>query len=233
MKTIDRMYWMASCIEGFNLFTHHKIGIFLLNALLLLVSANSASVRLFRWAVYLCSYNYICAHINGEEKVRADLLFRWSPSPIVRCVTKIPPLPSADALDFKWRSRESITDEQRRGNRPSNLKMRNGLYKTPNGHIWVQNDADLLQLRLFIIAHTSSAGHQGREATEAASQESFYWSTIAKDVELLTHACIHCLSTIGEERVSRLFWAAAHRTKPNHLLQFDYHELVESNTGEN
>lgn len=45
------------------------------------------------------------------------------------------------------------------------------------------------------------------------------------DVRFFVHACIHCLSTIGGEKVPRPFDLAVHGTKAKHLLQFDYIEL--------
>lgn len=74
--------------------------------------SKSSLCKVVRWMVRLCAYNYICVHCNGQENVWADLLSQWCPSPIVRCLIKIPPLLSANAPDFKWPSRESIEDEQ-------------------------------------------------------------------------------------------------------------------------
>lgn len=49
---------------------------------------------------------------------------------------------------------------------------------------------------------------------------------------MFKRACIHCLSTIGGERIPRQFRAAVYGTKPNDLLQFDYIEFSESNSGD-
>lgn len=50
-------------------------------------------------------------------------------------------------------------------------------------------------------------------------------------MELLTRASIHCLLIIGEELIPCAFGFSIHETTPNDLLQLDYLELTEYNTG--
>lgn len=100
-----------------------------------------------------------------------------------------------------------------------------------DNRIWIISEDDKLQLRLFIIAHTTIGCHRGRKATETVLGSRFYWATLSDDVELFVQACIHCLSTTERECIPRPFGPSVHGTKPNELLQFDYIELGKATTG--
>lgn len=111
---------------------------------------------------------------------------------------------------------------------PSDAKHADGLWKTSNGAIWIPDCAENIQLRLCIIGHTGAAGHRGREATAKTLSTFYSWSTLHEDVSMFVKACIHCISTVGVEKVPRPFGPALYGTKPNDLLQFDYIEIVKS-----
>lgn len=85
---------------------------------------------------------------------------------------------------------------------------------------------------MCIIAHTGPSGHRGAASTESTLRQSFFWSTLTSDVRTFVRSCIHCLSTIGGERVPRPFGSSVHGTSPNELLQFDYIEIAPSGTGD-
>eukprot|EP00171_Calliarthron_tuberculosum_P003723 IDg3723t1 len=65
-------------------------------------------------------------------------------------------------------------------NRPSAAKKTDNLWRIGT-RIWVPTEAEELQLRLCIIAHTGPAGHRGRDVTEKALSERFYWPTVKTD----------------------------------------------------
>ena len=236
MNTIDRMHWLAATPDGFDLYTNHNNLIFLFDPLAVVDDMSQSSLRkVLRWAVNLSVYNYTCYHIKGEDNVWADLLTRWSTVPsTVRRLVRIPELPSSCSDDCEWPSRSVIAtiQEDNASARPDDLVLTDGLWTFWDGKIWVPEDASDLQLHLCIIAHTGPAGHRGRDATESALRSKFNWPTLTDDVRAFGRACIHCLSTLGGERVPRPFGPAMHGTKPSDLVQLDYIDLGTSNSGD-
>ncbi len=87
------------------------------------------------------------------------------------------------------------------------------------------------RLQICRIAHTSSGGHRGAEATEIAIKRSYIWKTLSQYIRTFVKACIHCLSTTGGKRVPRPFGPAVHGTEPNDCLQFDFLEMAPSKAG--
>ena len=236
MNTLDRMHWVVATPEGFDLYTDHNNLIFLFDPLAVVHDMSQTTLRkVLRWAVKLSVYNYTCFHIKGEDNVWADLMTRWSqPSMTVRRLVHIPELPSSCNTEFEWPVPCEIAkvQEEHKSVRPDYLTLQDDLWIDSQSRIWVPDDASDLQLRLCIIAHTGLAGHRGRDATERALMSKFIWSTLSDDVRLFVRSCIHCLSTLGGEKIPRPFGPAVHGTKPNDLLQFDYIELGPSNNGD-
>lgn len=112
--------------------------------------------------------------------------------------------------------------ENHSSQRPTGLVEKNGMLCYLNSSIWVPDDADNMQLRLCIIAHTGLSGHHGRHYTETVLTKFFFWFALFADVRSFVSACIHCLSTVEEERVPCPFGPAVYKAKPNGLLQFHY-----------
>jgi len=168
-------------------------------------------------------YNYTCFHISGTDNVWADLLGRWNTSPTIQRLINIPVLTSATADKFEWPSEDEIYKLQTKyeADRPPSLFRSNNLYRTKENAIWIPDEAADMQLRLCIIGHTSAAGHRGINATESDIRKSFFWSTLREDVRDFVRACIHCVSTVGGDKVPRPFGPAFHGTSANDLLQFE------------
>lgn len=233
MATIERVHWLASCPKGFDLFTDHNNLIFISDPLSLVPDLSQASMRkVIRWAVRRSIYYYECTHLSGVDSVWADLLSRWTKTPIIRRLIRIPPLVSASADDFEWPSPTSIAEEQSKHTKPPNVQDNDGLLVTPSNKIWIPQEATDLQIRLFVIAHTSASGHRGQAALITAITSRFHWDTVEKDTKLFVSSCIHCLSTTGGAKVPRPFGPAVFGTKPDDLLQFDYLKLGESTSGD-
>lgn len=233
MASIDRMHWLASGSEGFDLFTDHNNLIFIFDPTSLVPDLTVAAIRkVIRWAVRLSMYAFECIHISGVDNTWADMMTRWSPPPTIRRVITIPPLPSANDDEFVWPTANSIAETQQHHNPPPSAIRKDGLYRTTDHKIWIPEQADDLQLRLCVIAHTSAGGHRGKLATKTAISEKFSWSTLSEDVDLFVASCIHCLSTTGGEKIPRPFGPAVFGTSPNELLQFDFLELGKSTTGD-
>lgn len=149
MATIERMHWIASCPEGFDLFTDHNNLIFIFNPLTLVSDLSQSSIKkLIRWAVLLSYYNYICIHISGNENVWADLLSRWISTPTISRLIHIPPLPSTNASEFEWPNIISIRQSQDANDKANNLILKNELWHTSTNHIWIPPQDANLQLRL-------------------------------------------------------------------------------------
>lgn len=236
MNTLDKMHWVVCTTEGFDLYTDHNNLIFLFDPLAVVPDLSQTSLRkVLRWAVKLSIYSYTCYHIKGEENVWADLLTRWSvPQMTIRRLVHIPELPTPCTEEFEWPTPSKIAEVQAEhtSSRTDELTQHEDLWTFPDGRIWIPEDASDLQLRLCIIAHCGPAGHRGRKATEQALRSKFKWSTLTEDVQAFVRACIHCLSTVGGEKVPRPFGPAVHGTKPNDLVQFDYIDLGPSKTGD-
>lgn len=109
----------------------------------------------------------------------------------------------------------------------------NGLWRKPeSGWIWIPNKASNIQLRLFVISHTSAAGYCGSKATTKTLAEIFIWDSLEQDVELSVKGCTLCVSTTGGRRVPRSSGPALHDTEPNDLVQFHHTDLGVILTGE-
>lgn len=234
MATLDRMHWLASCPEGFDLFTDHNNLIFIFDPRSIVPDLTLAAVRkVLRWAVKISTYNYECVHISGLKNEWADLMTRWSSqTPTIRRLISIPPLPSAEADEFEWPTAASIAASQKQHTPPHGLVNKEGLLHTTDGKIWIPDEDGDLQLRLCIIGHTTAAGHRGTNTTIAAIGERFHWTSLKDDVSLFVSSCIHCLSTAGGERTPRPFGPSTFGTHPNDLLQFDYIDMGKSTTGD-
>jgi len=228
MATTERMHWILSDAQGFDIFTDHNNLVFIFDPLSVLRDISISSLKkVLRWAVRLSIYNYTCIHIPGADNVWADLLSRWAVPNKVRRIINIPLLPSAAADDFIWPNGPEIADEQEKysSTRPKKLVMVDGLLAYPTGAVWIPSKSADLQLRICIIGHTSAAGHRGSDATEAAIRKNFLWDTLSEDVSRFVKGCIHCISTTGGKRVPRPFGPSVHGTAPNDLLQFDFLEI--------
>lgn len=178
LATLQRMHWLAATPAGFDLFTDHNNLFYLFDPLSIVPDMSQTTLRkVLRWAVWLSAYNYTCIHIRGTENVWADLLGRWSPPPAIRHLIRIPALPSAAADDYEWPTVHEIETAQTETTqtRDQNLVKSDGIWQTSSGSIWIPDDYSDLQLRLCIIAHTSSAGHRGASTTEHILLKSFTW----------------------------------------------------------
>eukprot|EP00171_Calliarthron_tuberculosum_P022172 IDg22172t1 len=161
--------------------------------------------KVLRWAVKLSWYEYACFHITREDN--RQRIF------VVQCI------------------RITQTEGRHASKTPQSLRFQDSLLVDKNGRVWIPNDKVDIQLRICIVGHTSEAGHRGAMATEDAIRSVYVWSSLSEDVKNFTRHCIHCISTTGGDRVPRPFGPAHHGTQANDLLQFDYLELPQSNTG--
>jgi len=234
MATTERMHWILSDSAGFDIYTDHNNLVFIFDPLSVLRDISLSSLKkVLRWAVRLSVYNYTCIHIPGSENVWADLLSRWAVPNIVRRIIRVPALPSSSADDFIWPDNAEIAEAQHAhiSTRPKGLTAKDGLFINDYGAIWIPADCSDLQLRICIIAHTSSAGHRGIAATESAIRRSFHWTTITEDVDAFIKGCIHCLSTLQGKKIPRPFGPAVHGTYANDLVQFDFLEIAPGRDG--
>lgn len=109
IASVERVHYMATTPQGFDLYTYHANLVFILDPLSLSTDLGKASVRkVLRWAVRLSAYNYTCVHIIGKDNVWADLLGRWTTPITIRRLIKIPLLPYAYSDDFNFPSAAEI-----------------------------------------------------------------------------------------------------------------------------
>lgn len=235
LASLERMHWLAATPSGFDLYTDHNNLIFIFDPLSLMPDLSQTAVRkVLRWAVRMSIYNYVCIHIKGEDNVWADLLGRWSAPPTLRRIIKIPVLASSSNAEFDWPSQNAVINVQSEyiDHIPDNMHQDGDLWKNTAGAVWIPEQAEELQLRICIAAHTGTGGHRGQEATEIAIRRCYFWPTLTVDVRLFVKACIHCISTTGGEKVPRPFGPALHGNAANDLLQFDYIEMGPGRNGE-
>lgn len=203
----------------------------------MLPDLSVSSIRkVLGWAVRLSWYNYICYHISGSDNIWADMIGRWNAPLMLRRLIYIPTLPSASNADFDWPSTEEVSKLQKDFNRSEppglQMNMKKGLLCDERNSIWIPDEANDLQLRLCIVAHTSSAGHRGIQDTKKALHSSFFWSTMQDDIKQFIKYCIHCLLTTRGNQEPRPYGPSFYGTESNDVLQFDYLELLPNNKGE-
>lgn len=105
------------------------------------------------------------------------------------------------------------------------LEQEDGLLVMPNKVIWIPDKSSDLQLRICIIAHTSTAGHRGSDATASAIHRKFSGVPSMRTLPLSSSGCIHRISTLGGKRAPRPFGPNVHGTSVNDILQFDFFKI--------
>ncbi len=110
--------------------------------------------------------------------------------------------------------------------------MDDGLQYNSDHAAWVPNQAEDFQIRVCIAGRTGPSGHRGQSAAEKAIREPYFRSKMKSDIITFVKSCIHCVSTIGGEKILRPFGPAMHGIQSNDLLQFDYLEMAHSDSGE-
>ena len=234
MASTKRMHWILASADGFDLYTDHNNLVFTFDPLAVAPDLSISSVKkVLRWAVRLSIYNYVCFHIKGSDNVWADLISRWMPKATLRRLIFIPPLLSSQDANFKWPKHSEITSAQNEyiSTKPENVKLIGDAYRDQKQRLWLPDDANDLQLRVCIIAHTGPSGHRGYNTTVHNIEKEFIWSTVREDVDKFLKACIHCISTKGGRREPRPFGPALHGMFSNDLIQFDFIEMGPSSTG--
>lgn len=130
------MHWLAATPDGFDLHTDHNNLIFFFDSLSVLPDLSQKSLRKdLLWAVRLSMYTYTCFLINGDDKVWADLLTRWStPLVTVRRLVSVPELPSFSLDYFEWPTLDGIVACRQRpcslGRRPRLCPTISGVFRT-------------------------------------------------------------------------------------------------------
>ena len=239
----DRLDWLFQRADGFSLFTDHHNLLYVFNpgGRQESPSAHSAA-KLIRWALRLSAYSYTIEHVPGEENVWADMLTRWGSPAILARASRLMLAPISPSLEdaFVWpdakeirliqdAARYDLTETD--GLSDLSLSADSDLYLTKDGQVWVPAEAQDLQLRICIVAHTGPGGHRGHQATLKSVSTLFYWPTLTEDLRTFCNTCLHCRSTIGGDRTPRPFGEALHASRPNEILHFDYLYMGSSTAG--
>lgn len=72
-----------------------------------------------------------------------------------------------------------IATESSKHGKSQNVQVRDGLFILLTGQIWIPQKATDLQIRLFIIGHTSV--HRGQSAAVSTLESRLYWETLEED----------------------------------------------------
>lgn len=149
VATLDRMHRLIATPDGFQLFTDQNNLIFLFGPLSVVSDLCQTSLlKVLRWAIRLSTYAYTYLHIKGSENVWEDLLRRWSAPLNLGGLVSIPEPPSSSADDFVCTTSGELRDAptESESNKLQGLSPPEGLFRNPNGRIWIPNDAMDVQL---------------------------------------------------------------------------------------
>jgi RNase H-like domain found in reverse transcriptase/Integrase zinc binding domain/Chromo (CHRromatin Organisation MOdifier) domain len=237
IESVLRLDYLLVRPNGFMLFTDARNLTFMYDPSSVLPTAPRFLLnKVERWGLKLRNFRYQISHISGEDNVWGDLLSRWGATEredgtrLLRTSLKAlliaPVAPELDA-DLSWPSHRDILMAQKaamkRGKEtPPNAQGVHGLRLMKPGVIWIPSDAAHLQLRLCVVAHCGRAGHRGFDPTMANLLAAYSWTTIQQDVRSFCSTCLHCLSTLGGQRIPRPLAHTAHAEHPNELLHFDF-----------
>lgn len=140
---------------------------------------------------------------------------------MVRSVVRVPKqLPSSDG-DFAWPYPSFIAKVQQghTASRPDEVVLSDHFWTFKDtGATWIPDIANDPHLRLLFIAHFGPFGHRGAGSTEEVLSKSHSCSILREDIRSFVPACIHCLSTVGGEKIPRTFGPAVHVTKGKYVL---------------
>jgi RNase H-like domain found in reverse transcriptase/Reverse transcriptase (RNA-dependent DNA polymerase)/Integrase core domain/Integrase zinc binding domain/Chromo (CHRromatin Organisation MOdifier) domain len=249
LTSCERMAWLLQRPEGFSLYTDHRNLVYVFNpyGAPSHLSAHTAA-KLIRWALKLSAYRYTIEFVPGSDNVWSDMLTRWASPPQSARLSALFLAPIAPTLDaeFHWPTAEEIrllqTAEYELLCSPSSsptsdfpvaqlTPLASGILGTGENVVWIPAAAAGMQLRICIVAHTSMGGHRGLKTTTNTIREHFEWKTMLADIKTFCNTCLHCLSTIGGDRVPRPFGEALHADRPNDVLHMDFLFMGSSTTG--
>lgn len=144
-------------------------------------------------------------------------------------------LPSSFSFTFGWASpiEAASRQQQSQANRPPNVILQEGLWKSPAILILSSDSYSSLHLRLCIIAYVGSIRHREKASTLASLRQKGFWSAMIPDLKSIVYFYNHCLLTTKGKRIPRLYGPEIHGTAVNDLLQFDYMEIAPSVAAEN
>ena len=229
-QTFRKLDYLLMAAEDTHVFTDHRNLLFIFNPRVINPTiAQHAVSKVQRWALYLSQYQYSIEHIPGPSNEMADMLTRWTKG--YRQVSKKSRIqledydivPSSADPEFVWPSLEDVAQSQEnyRSDAPKNSTVSNGILYA-NGKLWIPKQANELQLRIIVVAHTGLAGHRGYDATLSIIKEKFTWGSLSHDSKVFVRACIHCIGSRSGDRIPRPFLNTLHASKPNELTHFDY-----------
>lgn len=193
------------------------------------------------WAIFLSRVDYSIEHIEGHRKIFTDILTRWtrgyrnerlstrSICSILLASKQIVPA----ASDIDWPGLEELRTAQRRAqDKPRNATAGSDGLLRRGGLIWIPPANSELKLRILVVSHCGSMGHQERNATLSVVREDFDWDGVAGDVTALVRGRLHCLVTRTGERVPRPLGHAMHGDRPKEVVHLDFLFMGESSEHE-
>lgn len=201
MAMLERLHWLASRAEDFDLRRDQDKIVFIFNFKSLVPDLTLASVqKILRCAARITAYNYTRIHFPGNQNRREDPMLMWTQFPTTKRLVDDPPSQAADSLGFEWPSEVGVSESQQKHLQqlahPRSLSVHNGLYKMTSEQTWIPDAAENLQLKLCVALRTFVAVHHGEFFTKASLKAHYFWDTLKENVDLFVTRCLHCLSTI-------------------------------------
>ena len=182
---------------------------------------------------------YVIEHVAGKQNVWADILTRWTISSgsknksiTMKALILAPITPSLDK-HLDWPKREDFETAQKVHNEkaPGRFTKTDGIFQDSNNVVFIPDQAETLQLRILVAAHTGLSGHRGYRKTRTNIKQHFWWKDIHKQVELFCKSSLHCLLAFSGDIIPRPLGHTIHASRLNEILLFDFCYLTPEDQG--
>lgn len=182
-------------------------------------------------------FEYKVKHIEVVKNVWGDLLSRWGSGKIeeptsqaatLKMCAMVAPVAPRIRGHFAPPSLAHIKKAQEVSTLPVPTRVtrdRDGVWVNEVGAPWVPEDARELIVRICVMGHMSSVGHQGIEATQRTIGRYCFWKGMLKDIQEFVKSCLHCGVSHSGIIVPRPLGEAVHGEEVGEVVHFDFLSL--------
>lgn len=185
--------------------------------------------KLQRWAQYLSKFDYNIEHVEGTDKVFADILKLWTKKyrrvKNWQCVACYMSLQSSwyplwmhcsGPLWVMWREDKAHENDSMKDNVESDCII------YIRGKVWIPEEAAELQLKILMTAHCGVYGHRGIEGMLSNISDSFCWKGVRQAVHGLVKFCTQWIVSRAGTMIQGTFSHALHGSKPSEVLHTEF-----------
>ncbi|KAE9038096.1 hypothetical protein PR002_g6194 [Phytophthora rubi] len=190
--------------------------------------------KLQRWSLKLNELRYTIEHISGEDNVWADMASRWACIELPRETTTVKRWQTQDTHvqvelrplrpDSEWPTEDDIKCAQLATTctRPLHLEEQpNGLWRDEQNRWWIPEDAEVLLMRLMVIAHCGTS-HRGVKVMINHLQEHFHIEKLETKARAFCSRCLLCCHVKGGKIIPRPWGETYRSNERNEALHMDY-----------